>query len=317
MKARRLASDTVGRDRDFSTHGIPASIPSLLPDPFDLPRKRREMHLTEPRLIVKAVEHIRRMRGGSQSHLMRCSDGFCYVVKFQDNPQHNRTLVNDYLGTALALRLGLPTSPFAIVDVGEQLIHLTTDLCMRKGDSCRPCLAGLQYGSRFVGDPTDLSDAGFLPDVRLDEVENLQDFLGMYVFDKWTCNTDGRQTLFNRIPGQFHFRVTMIDQGWCFNAEAWNFPDRALGSIYWRRHVYDSVKSLTSFEPWINRLEQDMNLEATELAANQIPSEWFNSDHVALHHLLERLDRRRLHVRRLIEESLDDPLHVFPNYFRR
>jgi len=28
------------------------------------------------------VEHIRPMRGGSQPHLMRCSDGHYYVVKF-------------------------------------------------------------------------------------------------------------------------------------------------------------------------------------------------------------------------------------------
>ena len=27
-------------------------------------------------------------------------------------------------------------------------------------------------------------------------MENLHDFAGMLVFDKWTCNTNGRQTLF-------------------------------------------------------------------------------------------------------------------------
>ena len=34
------------------------------------------------------------MRGGAQSHLMRCDDGNYYVVKFQNNPQHRRVLVN-------------------------------------------------------------------------------------------------------------------------------------------------------------------------------------------------------------------------------
>lgn len=33
-----------------------------------------------------AIEHIRRMRGGAQSHLMRCEDENYYVVKFQNNP---------------------------------------------------------------------------------------------------------------------------------------------------------------------------------------------------------------------------------------
>ena len=46
------------------------------------------------------------MRGGAPSHLMRCSDGLYYVVKFQNNPQHRRILVNEMLGTKLAARLG-------------------------------------------------------------------------------------------------------------------------------------------------------------------------------------------------------------------
>ena len=34
-------------------------------------------------MTIQAVQHIRRMRGGAQSHLMRCADGNFYVVKFQ------------------------------------------------------------------------------------------------------------------------------------------------------------------------------------------------------------------------------------------
>ena len=80
--------------------------------------------------MLRALEQIRRMRGGAQSHLMRCDDGYYYVVKFQNNPQHTRVLVNELLGTSLALRLGLPTAPAAIISVSEDLIRLTPDLCM-------------------------------------------------------------------------------------------------------------------------------------------------------------------------------------------
>jgi len=45
--------------------------------------------------MLRALEQIRRMRGGAQSHLMRCDDGYYYVVKFQNNPQHRRILVNE------------------------------------------------------------------------------------------------------------------------------------------------------------------------------------------------------------------------------
>src|SRR5579859_3412348 len=52
--------------------------------------------------VVTAIEHVRRMCGGSQPHLMRCSDGHFYVVKFQNNPQDTRILINEYLGGKLA-----------------------------------------------------------------------------------------------------------------------------------------------------------------------------------------------------------------------
>jgi hypothetical protein len=80
--------------------------------------------------MLRALEQIRRMRGGAQSHLMRCSDGYYYVVKFQNNPQHRRVLVNEMLGTRLAARLGLPTVPAAVVEVSEELIRFTPDLVM-------------------------------------------------------------------------------------------------------------------------------------------------------------------------------------------
>jgi hypothetical protein len=146
--------------------------------------------------MPRALKQIRRMRGGAQAQLMRCADGHYYVVKFQNNPQHRRILVNELLGTRLASRLGLPTPPVAIIDVPEELIRLTPELAMEYPCHRYPCHAGLQFGSRFPGDPRHLTLHDFLPDPQLRQVENLHDFAGMLVFDKWTCNTNGRQTLF-------------------------------------------------------------------------------------------------------------------------
>jgi hypothetical protein len=146
--------------------------------------------------MIKALEQIRRMRGGAQSHLMRCSDGNYYVVKFQNNLQHRRILVNELLGTRLASRLGLPTAPVEVVEVGAELIRLTPELCIELPRSRTQCAAGLQFGSRYAGDPRQLTLHDFLPDEKLREVENLHDFAGMLVFDKWACNTNGRQTVF-------------------------------------------------------------------------------------------------------------------------
>ncbi len=149
-----------------------------------------------------ALEHIRRMRGGAQAHLMRCDDSHYYVVKFQNNPQHPRVLANEMLGTRLAGRLGLPTTPVEVIEVREDLIAATADLVMQLGMGRASCRAGLQFGSRYPGDPARMPVLDYLPDEQLREVENLADFAGMLVFDKWTCNTNGRQAIFFLEPGR-------------------------------------------------------------------------------------------------------------------
>src|SRR4029077_16812698 len=142
--------------------------------------------------MLHAMEQIRRMRGGAQSHLMRCSDGLShdlyYVVKFQNNLKHRRILVNELLATRLAARLGLPTTPVAIIEVSEELIHLTPDLTIEMPRSRIPCQAGLQFGSLFTCVTRALSLHDVRPNEQLRDVRNLLDFAGMLVFDKWTCN---------------------------------------------------------------------------------------------------------------------------------
>jgi hypothetical protein len=49
---------------------------------------------------------------------------------------------------------------------------------------------------RCPGSPAETVVYDFLPDEQLREIQNLGDFCGMLVFDKWTCNTNGRQAIF-------------------------------------------------------------------------------------------------------------------------
>jgi HipA-like kinase len=67
-------------------------------------------------MAVQAVQHIKRMRGGAQSHLMRGDDRNFYVVKFQNNPQHQRVLANDFFASRIAQRVGLPVPIVEIIE---------------------------------------------------------------------------------------------------------------------------------------------------------------------------------------------------------
>jgi hypothetical protein len=258
----------------------------------------------EPPKSVYALEPIRRMRGGSQAHLMRCSDKRCYVVKFQNNRQNRKVLVNELLGTLLARLLGLPTATPAVVRLSDELIRRTDKLRIEDPrwlpahwlrDRCQ---SGPQFGSRYIGNPRRCVALDLLPDHVLSEVKNLKDFAGMLVFDKWTCNTDGRQTVFlGRGP---KYKAVMIDQGFCFNSGEWSFPDAPLRGRYARTCVYDGIHGFEDFEPWLSKLETQIDEHAIWECAAEIPPEWYDSDTDALAHLLDTLNRRRGKVRELI-----------------
>jgi len=288
--------------------------------------------------MVHAVEQIRRMRGGAQSHLMRCSDAHYYVVKFQNNPQHRRVLVNEMLGTRLASRLGLPAAPVEVVEVGAELIRLTPELCIELPRSRTPCAAGLQFGSRYPGDPRQMTLHDFLPDEKLRAVNNLHEFAGMLVFDKWTCNTNGRQTIFfpqtpksrpeatNNVvrvagaasPGPEKreplYQTEMIDQGFCFNAGEWNFPDAPLRGLYARNRVYEGVTGMHSFAPWLERMERNITEKVLAEVAGEIPPEWYADDYDAVLRILEQLQRRKKRVEELLWSAKNSNRQPFVNW---
>ncbi len=278
-----------------------------------------EARFAGPPQTLRALEHIRRMRGGAQSHLMRCSDENCYVVKFQNNPQHSRVLVNELLGTKLAALLGLPTTAVAVIEVDGELIRLTTDLHfeMPLTGYCRtriPCKPGLQFGSCYPGDPHYLTLLDLLPDKQLSSLRNLSDFVGMLVFDLWTCNTDGRQVIFGRQEVGTAYQAWMIDQGFCFNAGEWNFPDKPRRSFYGRAVVYEQVSGFETFEPWLDLLESEIDAQMLLEIAKTIPPEWYEFDSESLHRLLEQLDSRRGRVRELLWSARKSSPHFFPNW---
>ena len=269
--------------------------------------------------MLRALGHIRRMRGGAQSHLMRCSDGHYYVVKFQNNPQHSRILVNEVLATRIASRIGLQTAPIGIVEVSQELIELTPDLCVEMPRSRVPCSPGLQFGSRYPEDPHRVTMLDFLPDDLLPQVENLEDFAGMLALDKWLCNTNGRQAIFyrreggNGRPGEFPYVAVMIDQGFCFNAGEWNFPDAPLRGLYARNRVYEGVIGWNSFEPWIERIKK-LNEKALDEYIREIPPEWYADDLDSVQRLAGQLLRRRDLVTDLIFAAKNTTRRPFPNW---
>ena len=264
-------------------------------------------------MAVVAVQHIRRMRGGAQGHLMLGADGHAYVVKFQNNPQHVRVLANEMLATRLATLVGLATPEPEVIDVSGWLVESTPELKMDLGKRSERCRPGLQYGSRFVGGLMPGHVVDYLPAEQLTEVRNLNEFAGILALDKWTGNANGRQAVFARTRRERRYRAVFIDFGYCFHAGEWRFEDAPLRGVYYRNDVYREVADWEAFEPWLTRLET-LSAERVWDAANDIPPEWYGGDLGEMEALVEKLLARRSRIRELIEGFGKTERNPFPKW---
>ena len=265
-------------------------------------------------VCISAVQHLRRLRGGSQSHLLRASDGAAYVTKFKNNPQHVRVLANEMLATRLGLALGLPMPRVEVIEVCEWLIARTPDLRIQLGGTEIACQSGKHLGSLYIGSEASGLTSDYLPRELLERVHNLADFARVLVLDKWTCNSDGRQAIFYRKTSRCHrYTATFIDQGYCFNAGEWTFPDFPLRGVYANNCVYESVTGWEAFEPALARAES-MDEGRIWQFASDIPEEWYEGDRNGLERLVEKLSKRRGIIRTLINDFRQSPRHPFPKW---
>jgi HipA-like protein len=274
---------------------------------------------------VDAVRLIRKMRGGAQAHLIEADDGHFYVVKFRNNPQHRRILVNEWIGSVFLGYLGISTPEAAIVRVSEDFLERNREVYFQLGSGRRAIETGWHFGSRFPGDPARNVVYDFLPDSLLDKVENLGDFLGVLAFDKWMGNADSRQAVFFRarlkewLPGssahplRLGFVAHMIDNGYIFEGPHWQLKDSPLQGLYFRMQVYRGVRGPLDFEPWLGRIA-NFPEEVVDQALKQIPPAWLEGDEEELAGMLARLLARGRRVENLLGASRGARENPFPNW---
>jgi hypothetical protein len=274
---------------------------------------------------IRARTAIRKMRGGAQAHLLEGEDGAFYVAKFLNNPQHRRILINEWLACVFLRYLQIYVPETALLELTPNFLEANPELYFSMGPQREPVRPGLHFGSRMAVDPNRVAVFDFLPDKLLAKVENRADFLGMLVFDKWVGNADSRQAVFFRArakswtplkgeaPARVGFFAQMIDHGFAFNGPHWAFQDSPVQGLYFRTSVYDEVRSLDSFEPWLEMVAHFPE-SVIDSAWKEIPREWFEDDEEPLEKLLETLLKRRAQVSRLIREARDRRANAFRNW---
>jgi hypothetical protein len=274
---------------------------------------------------VNARRFIRKMRGGAQAHLLEADDGDYYVVKFQNNPQHRRILINEFLAAEILTHLQISCPGHRIIQVSAEFLAANPEVHLQTGTRQQAIEPGWHFGSRHPGNPDTMAVYDFIPDALLNQVANAEQFLAVLAFDRWTANADGRQTIFFRAqlkdwlarpgvpPRKLGFVALMIDHGYTFNGPHWDFPDSAVSGLYSRRIVYDGVRTLDDFQPWLERIT-NFPAEVFDRVLRQLPPPWVADDGNRLERLLESLIRRQKRIAELIHECRKAPGNPFPRW---
>lgn len=279
---------------------------------------------------VTATTWVRPMRGGSQTHLIKASDGHHYVVKLTSNPQGIRTLINEWISQRILTYLRIPCPEIEVIDLTQAFIDANPKLGILRSQTILPAPPGWHFGSRYPGDPTTLAVYDVLPDIQLITCRNVHHFPAILTFDKWVANADSRQSVFYRarlaevLPSEDKFPdaeyairglvASMIDHGYCFNGSYWDFPDAPGYGMYYRAEVYRKVKGWSDFEPWLERIRA-FPTSILDKALHEIPRSWLEPAHLdELTALFEKLLIRRNKVDHLITATRDRFPNHFPNW---
>lgn len=274
---------------------------------------------------IRAIEFVRKLRGGAQAHLIKAEDGHYYAVKFQSNPQGRRVLVNEWIAHAIFEQLRIASAKVAAIEITADFLHANPDVNLQRGSSVVVPEPGWHFGSRLADDPNRVGFYDFVPDQLLGNVANLPDFLGALAVDRWLANADARQAVFFRAKikpwapsvqahaAKVGFVAMMIDHGYTFGGPQWQFADASGYGLYHRIMVYANVTGLASFEPWLAQILHFPE-SVIEQARHSLPPQWIEGEEDLLDQMLHTLLQRRRKVPDLLELCRSGIARPFPRW---
>lgn len=253
---------------------------------------------------IRTIE--RRMRGGSQSLLVRDSAGNPYIAKCVGNPQGTRTLINEWVVSRLLKHLRVSTPEVHAIQIdqgipGDELLEF------EMGNRKVPIKPGVHLGSRCPVDPERKAVLDFLPRRLMNKVGNLPDLLLAFVFDRWVNQVDARQAIYIRERSATTggtFRVYVIDHGRSFGGTRWELRDGGLTGLYHDRSIYEGPTAFSECHNAVDRINalSEGNLFSIE---KDIPAEWLEpGDREEMTRLLELLCGRRTKLHDTVNRAL-------------
>jgi hypothetical protein len=242
------------------------------------------------------------MRGETQAHLFLGDDGQHYVVKLANNPIGSRTLINEVICSSILHAIGIRVPQIAYMRIPDELAQLRdvgiiTDCRIDRPASIR------HFASALPCDPRYCSIYDFVPKTVASRIENAEDFLGVFVADRWISNIDVRQAVYSR-SAEGCWQATFIDHGYCFGGEQWELYNSPAirPSAEQRYHLQNATED--GWQRWVEKIRA-LPDGLLDNIVQQLPAEWMTAaDTLALRQLLTVLERRRGFLPDLVRQAL-------------
>jgi hypothetical protein len=189
-------------------------------------------------LVVKRI--IKRVRGGSQSFLVEAVDGNYYIAKCIDNPQGNRTLINEVLGTRLLEKLSVSAPTVRFLRIPSESENPDHPFVYYVGDKRVPITRGPHLGSKCPVNPLTKAIFDYLPPQLINNVVNRDDFAKTFAVDHILGQVDARQAIFVKERGfnRKGLRAYLIDHGYLLNGTSWTLCENEGYAGYYQTAIY-------------------------------------------------------------------------------
>jgi hypothetical protein len=252
---------------------------------------------------VRACELIRRMYGGAQAAMVLTDHGK-YVVKWKQNAQHRRILINEVLAAELLRRIGIASPDWAMVHADPEFLYANPLVGIHLRHSVRPVECGWHFGSKVPLNRNGMAILDSLPHHILTRIDNLPDFLRVFVFDLWIDNSDRRQAIFFVRKGR-RFSTQMIDNGHAFGFDGseWRMSDRFVGKEFPPlSKLYLSAEADKYFESTITCI-QSIVASGFDTILQSVPADWIENDMNLITRLFEDLHSRSKRIPDLLTDA--------------
>ena len=229
-----------------------------------------------PGSSLRAVQFLRKMRGGAQSSLLQAEDGKHYIVKLPGNPQGTETLFNEAFASELMRIAGFPVPTWRRIEVSEEFLSANRGVWFETSGSGRQRpQAGLGFGSSLItaGEGEELYE--ILPASWMGVITNRADFIGVLLFDFWINQADCRQAIFLQDRRTRAIRATFIDQGCTLSKLNLRVEIGKIRGMCLDRRIYETVDIKAAVAKWKARIEGiDEGTLRALLSRMSIPEPW-------------------------------------------